>query len=80
MVSHRALVDEALEGGGESGELELVETSPDRVADSQAGSFRHGRLGVARSADDVAQGLSVAKKRVPVRVRVRAQFIGTSDD
>lgn len=66
VVSRSALVNEILETGGASGELELVETTPDRVAESQAGNFRHRRLGVSvRAADDLARGLSVPRKRVP---------------
>lgn len=68
-VSRSHLVDEIFETGRESGELDLTETMPDHVAKSQAGNFRHRRLGVSvRAADDLANGLSVPVKRVPAAV------------
>lgn len=69
VVSRSRVADEILDKGRASGELELLESAPDLVSESQAGNFRHRRLGVSvRAADDLAKGLSVPVKRVPASV------------
>ena len=65
VVSRSPLADEIIRRGIESGELEAAAADPDQVARSQAGNFRHRRLGLAvRLADDEARGLPIPKKRV----------------
>lgn len=65
VVSRNRTIDALFRDAAESGELHLFEESADRVADSQAGGFRHRREGLAvRLADDLKAGLSVPRKRV----------------
>lgn len=65
VISRSPLVDQILEEGASSGALELDALNPEEVAKSQAGNFRHRRVGVSvRLADDKAKGLSIPRKRV----------------
>lgn len=63
IVSRRPELDALLR---ESDEIELDELTLDEVAATQAGNFRHRRVGLqVRLHDDLKQGLSVPAKRVP---------------
>ncbi|WP_395244566.1 Coenzyme F420 hydrogenase/dehydrogenase, beta subunit C-terminal domain [Agromyces sp. MMS24-K17] len=63
IVSRRPELDALLR---ESDELVLDELDLDEVAATQAGNFRHRRIGLrVRLHDDAAKGLSVPAKRVP---------------
>lgn len=77
IVSRRPEIDALLR---ESDELELDELSLDEVAATQAGNFRHRRVGLSvRLHDDAAAGLSVPAKRVPASLagidRKRVQLV-----
>ena len=66
VVSRSDKVDGLFEAGRRAGEIDLDNVSAEVAASSQAGNFRHRRLGVSvRSHDDIQRGLSVPKKRVP---------------
>lgn len=65
VISREASIDEILERGKESGVIALESVGAEEIAKSQAGNFRHRRVGLAvRLADDIELGLRVPKKRV----------------
>ncbi|WP_168209121.1 Coenzyme F420 hydrogenase/dehydrogenase, beta subunit C-terminal domain [Agromyces intestinalis] len=66
IVSRRPELDALLRDAAAAGELDLDEVSVDDVAATQAGNFRHRRVGLSvRLHDDTTAGLSVPRKRVP---------------
>ncbi|WP_224279013.1 Coenzyme F420 hydrogenase/dehydrogenase, beta subunit C-terminal domain [Nocardioides lacusdianchii] len=65
LVSRSRDIDLLLEEGVRAGEITLDDVDPDDAAASQAGNFRHRRVGLSvRLADDIGKGLSVPTKRV----------------
>lgn len=68
VVTRNPLLDTIFDEGAARGEVVVEALSPDDVAASQAGNFRHRRDGLAvRLADDLDAGLSVPRKRVAPR-------------
>jgi hypothetical protein len=66
IVSRRPVIDEILR---EADDIWLAELSAEEVAETQAGNFRHRRIGLSvRLHDDLEAGLSVPVKRVPASV------------
>lgn len=67
VVSRNRQIDALFEQARVDGEIEVHDASPSDVIASQAGGFRHRREGLAvRLGDDMAEGLSVPRKRVPL--------------
>jgi coenzyme F420 hydrogenase subunit beta len=65
VISRNRAIDEHFDAAAAQGEIDVLPASPDEVAASQAGGFRHRREGLSvRLADDIAAGLSVPVKRV----------------
>ncbi|MGO4586509.1 Coenzyme F420 hydrogenase/dehydrogenase, beta subunit C-terminal domain [Arthrobacter sp. 2RAF6] len=65
VVSRNRIIDRIFDAGAAEQAITVFDASPERVAASQAGGFRHRREGLAvRLADDIAIGLSVPAKRV----------------
>ena len=65
VISRNRIIDGIFDVGVASNVIKVFEVSPDRVASSQAGGFRHRREGLSvRLADDISRGLSVPAKRV----------------
>lgn len=66
IVSRRPAIDEILR---DADDIWLEELSAQEVADTQAGNFRHRRVGLSvRLHDDIEHGLSVPVKRVPASI------------
>ena len=66
IVSRRPVIDEILR---EADDIWLEQVSAQEVAETQAGNFRHRRVGLSvRLQDDLDAGLSVPVKRVPPNV------------
>ena len=64
-VSRSAIASEILEAAAVDGTVVLDPLTVDDAAQSQAGNFRHRRMGLrVRLADDIEVGLSVPRKRV----------------
>ncbi|MBN0974530.1 MULTISPECIES: Coenzyme F420 hydrogenase/dehydrogenase, beta subunit C-terminal domain [unclassified Gordonia (in: high G+C Gram-positive bacteria)] len=79
VVSRNDVIDKVLQDGVSDGSIDRYEISAADAAKSQAGNFRHRRVGLSlRLKDDVERGLSVPVKRVapggidvsPARARV----------
>ncbi|UOE44306.1 Coenzyme F420 hydrogenase/dehydrogenase, beta subunit C-terminal domain [Agromyces larvae] len=65
VVTRDARATEILRAAEDTGAVVLTDLGPDEAARSQAGNFRHRRVGLrVRLADDIAAGLSVPIKRV----------------
>lgn len=66
VVSRNPLLDALFDEGEDADEVIVHPLDVDAAARSQAGNFRHRRMGLSvRLADDAAAGLSVPVKRVP---------------
>lgn len=70
IVSRLPELSRLLTQGDSEGEVTLDELDADTVADSQAGNFRHRRIGLSvRLHDDAKQGLPVPRKRVEATIK-----------
>lgn len=70
VVSRNKMISQIFDDATQSHEIQATPLAPSRAAESQAGNFRHRRLGLGvRLADDIQQGLKVPSKRVSPEYR-----------